>query len=107
MTADAKTVALFNAAVRFTLGDGQRVKFWLDPWLDGESLAALAPDLFKLCTMRKLTVSEALTNDKWIRHFKSNFTQPALNQFLSAHANIAGYTFAPWSSRFCHLEVDF
>jgi hypothetical protein len=49
MTADAKTVALFNAAVSFTLGDGQCIKFWLDPWLDGESLAALAPDLFKLC----------------------------------------------------------
>jgi hypothetical protein len=78
MAADAKATDLFNAAVRFILGDGQRIKFWLDPWLEGTSLTTSAPDLFRSCTMKRLTVSEALTNGKWIRHFKHNLQQPAL-----------------------------
>jgi hypothetical protein len=78
MAADAKAKDLFNVAVRFILGDGQRIKFWLDPWLEGTSLTTSAPDLFRSCTMKRLTVSEALTNGKWIRHFKHNLQQPAL-----------------------------
>jgi hypothetical protein len=37
---------LFNKAVDFRLGDGQRLNFWKDPWLDGQSIEAIAPTLF-------------------------------------------------------------
>lgn len=80
---DERARKLFNAAVRFNLGNGQRISFWHDPWTASRcSLAAIAPDLFKFCTKRNLTVAQAITDDKWIRHFKQNLTTAALRQFL-------------------------
>jgi hypothetical protein len=32
---DDRVRALFNASVRFHLGDGNKIKFWTDPWIDG------------------------------------------------------------------------
>ncbi|KAM0844595.1 hypothetical protein ACQ4PT_056936 [Festuca glaucescens] len=53
---DDRARSLFNADVEFKLGDGQKISFWRDPWLDGCCLANLASDLFKACTMRNLSV---------------------------------------------------
>jgi hypothetical protein len=75
---DAKAKALFNVAVKFVVGDVQWIRFWTDPWIDGASLEDAAPTIFKACTMRKLTVREALTNGKWMRHFRRGMTQQAL-----------------------------
>jgi hypothetical protein len=42
--------ALFNVLVSFKQGDGYKISFWKDPWLDGSSIASIAPDLYKHCT---------------------------------------------------------
>jgi hypothetical protein len=67
---DERARSLFNAAVLFKLGDGQKIDFWRDPWLDGQSIAARAPNLFKFSTKRSMSVALALTDGKWTRHFK-------------------------------------
>ena len=54
---DDRAKALFHTAANFKLGNGSRFSFWRDPWMDGQCLATLAPDLFKHCTMRNLTVA--------------------------------------------------
>jgi hypothetical protein len=92
---DAKAKALFNTAVKFVVGDGQRIRFWTDPWIDGASLEDAAPTLFMACTMRKLTVREALTNGKWMRHFRRGMTQQALTQFLHVHDKVADTILRP------------
>jgi hypothetical protein len=76
---------LFNAAVTFSIGDGKKICFWKDPWLDNISLAESAPKLFKHCTMRHLTVEQALTNGRWIRHFRRNLPPEALIEFTIVH----------------------
>jgi hypothetical protein len=56
-----------------------------DPWLDNISLAESAPKLFKHCTMRHLTVEQAMTNGRWIRHFRRNLPPEALIEFTTVH----------------------
>jgi hypothetical protein len=38
------------------------------------SLEDYAPDLYKACTLKRLTLREALTDGKWTRHFRWNLT---------------------------------
>jgi hypothetical protein len=82
---DKRARELFNKAVDFRLGDRQRLNFWKDPWLDGQSIKAIAPTLFNFLTKHNLTVAQALTNGKWLRHFKRNMNNEALTQFLTIH----------------------
>jgi hypothetical protein len=49
---DAKMRQLFNASINFHLGNGEKIKFWTDPWLMGMSLANRAPALFDQCTRK-------------------------------------------------------
>ena len=79
---DAHARTLFNAAVAFELGNGQTILFWKDPWLGDHALEMMLPELFKICTLRSATVAQALTDDKWMRHFKRGLTSAALHQFL-------------------------
>lgn len=79
---DAKTQSLFNSCVRFTLGDGARLKFWHDPWFEGGSFVARFPDLFKVCTRRQLTVKEALINSRWTKHLRAFLPTQAIVQFV-------------------------
>jgi hypothetical protein len=92
---DDRAKALFNASVSFRLGDGCKISFWNDPWLDGSSLASSAPDLFKHCTLRNLSVNTALIDGKWMRHFKRNLPPEALSQFLVVHARLAEIVLLP------------
>lgn len=79
---DKSARALFNVVVRFNLGDGRKISFWHDPWLEGASLASSAPALFKQCTKRNLTVDQAIQDNKWIRHLKRELPLDAINQLL-------------------------
>jgi hypothetical protein len=60
-----KVWQLFHRSVIFKLGDGQKISFWKDPWLGDTSIQTIAPDLFKHCTKRTLTVAQALLDGKW------------------------------------------
>jgi hypothetical protein len=42
---DAATVAFFNASIQMSLGDGESLFFWTDPWLQGARLLDIAPNL--------------------------------------------------------------
>jgi hypothetical protein len=50
----------------------------------------MAPDLFKHCTKRSLTVAQALLEGKWMRHFRRGLTAAALQQFLLIHDKLGG-----------------
>jgi hypothetical protein len=42
---DRQTTAFFKASVEFRIGDGDAFLFWKDPWLQGQRLADIAPNL--------------------------------------------------------------
>ena len=89
MTVDKKLNDLFNASVKFVLGNGERIKFWYEPWLNGVSLSCAAPDLFACCTRKNLTVSQALQDGRWIRHLRRPLTPAAIIQYTKLWEAVA------------------
>jgi hypothetical protein len=62
----AKDRALFEAATKITIGNGQTANFWTDRWLYDLSPKEIAPELFKISVRKNRSVCEALTNRKWL-----------------------------------------
>jgi hypothetical protein len=60
--------SLFDACTKITVGKGNIAKFWTSRyrWLDGVAPADIAPNLFILTRLKKLTVEQAMVNDRWM-----------------------------------------
>jgi hypothetical protein len=58
--------ALFDAATKITIGNGQTANFWNDKWLHEMSPKEIAPQLYKISVRKNRTVKEALTDKKWL-----------------------------------------
>jgi hypothetical protein len=61
--------AFYEMAVEVTVGNGENTKFWKDKWLQGKSVADLAPNLLRVIPKRvikRCTVSQALSNRTWV-----------------------------------------
>jgi hypothetical protein len=46
LSEDAVTKAFFKSSIRCIVGDGRSTLFWLDPWVDGKSIADFVPHMF-------------------------------------------------------------
>lgn len=83
MPIDGKVRALFNASVIFSLGNGEKISFWHDPWIQGATLQFAFPVLYSICTRRKLTVKEALQDGAWFRHLRTQLSPAAIREFMT------------------------
>jgi hypothetical protein len=75
---------IFTTGLHCTLGDGQRLRFWQDRWIDGVGFEQMAPNLFKFLTpaRREDTVVAALDQKQWATAFRGNLTVVALVEYL-------------------------
>ncbi|CAM0950232.1 unnamed protein product [Alopecurus aequalis] len=78
---DDRVRAIFEASVQFMIGDGAATQFWTGPWHEGGKFSVAFPDLFKQCTLRRITIRAAMENGKWIRHLKADLSAASLTQF--------------------------
>ncbi|KAM0910028.1 hypothetical protein ACQ4PT_014423 [Festuca glaucescens] len=95
VTNDAR--ALFNDAVRIQVGSGDRVLFWEDPWIQGLTVAFVAPDLLKLVRpsiVRSRTVQQGLPGNAWVRDIAGELTVDAVVQYLQLWTRIQNTTLA-------------
>jgi hypothetical protein len=85
VSADVQTTTFFNASIQMIMGDGKSLLFWSDPWLQGQHLADLAPDLLAAVPAhrrKQRSVVAALHGDTWIRDITRALTIPLIMQYL-------------------------
>jgi hypothetical protein len=78
----ASEIALFKACTDITVGNGQKVEFWQDRWVDGKAPKELAPDLYKLAPRKQGTVAQAMAGGRWKRGLHSIRSTQELHQFV-------------------------
>lgn len=84
-TPDPVSQQLFAASINCSAGDGQKILFWKDKWLGGQSMEQLAPWVFRAVQRRirnKRTVREALQGEVWISDITGARTVPLVHEFL-------------------------
>ncbi|RVX01566.1 DUF724 domain-containing protein 7 [Vitis vinifera] len=64
----------FSPFVRLVVGNGERIRFWEDLWWGNQTLCSQFADLYRVVSMKNLTVSNVLGNSlplSWNFKFKS------------------------------------
>jgi hypothetical protein len=71
--------------------------FWIDKWIDGQSLSQLAHHLVKLVSSRakKRSVHDALTSRNWVQDIRGAITVSVLSEFLKVWDLTAGRALHP------------
>lgn len=80
---DSTDSSLFDACTKITVGKGNIAKFWTSRWLDGAAPAELAPNLFRLTRLKRLTVEQAMVSDKWMKGLSRISTEAQLREFTA------------------------
>jgi hypothetical protein len=89
----------FEASVTVDVGNGRRALFWQDRWLEGSSMAQIAPHLVTTVSKRNRAcrvVADALHNDGWIADISGSLSIAALTQYISVWSRLQGF----------HLDQD-
>jgi hypothetical protein len=83
----------FRASTYTVVGNGADTLFWLDSWIGGVSIRAMAPTLMQFVPRRvanRLTVAEALPARRWVRTIAGGVTTPATAEYLRVWHAING-----------------
>jgi hypothetical protein len=89
--------AIFDAATCYVLGNGERARFWSDRWLDGSSVAEIAPNVAKMVSRRRITacsVREGLAG-QWLRDCGPDMDEAALPEFFMLWQRLANVQLVP------------
>lgn len=93
-----KARAMFNVAMVSVVGDGESTLFWSDRWLDGKTVAELAPSLIKAVSKRAVkgrTVALGLLNRSWVSDITGALTVQLLLEFLLIWDLVDGLVLQP------------
>jgi hypothetical protein len=61
--------------MKYILGDGRKVRFWLDTWSGGCGLKVMFPNLFTICNQQEWTVDKVLKNGEINLTFRRGFRE--------------------------------
>lgn len=65
--------SLFHSKIKFSVGDGKQILFWLDPWLDNQSLTEAFPSIFRLVCNQGELLSDVLERRAKIHQWEFQF----------------------------------
>ena len=87
----------FAAATRVTIGNGEKAKFWSDPWLEGCCPKDMAPLIYSISTSKNATVSKALYNNWWISkiNMDEGLTVDHITQYIALWGKLENVHLAP------------
>jgi hypothetical protein len=69
MRKDAAALEIFHSFAKIKVGNGEKVFFWLDRWVNGRRIQEIAPKVFALIPTRKKNcrrVADALADNRWV-----------------------------------------
>jgi hypothetical protein len=75
------------------IGNGEKIMFWTDRWLDGNTMAEVAPNLFRTVskrTAKRRTVAQALQNRRWVRDINGALTVQVWVEYLQVWDLVEG-----------------
>ena len=76
----------FKLAIISVVGSGENTLFWMDRWLNGQSIVDLAPRLLAFVPKRianRRTVEEAMADRSWVMDIRGGLSVEVILDFLS------------------------
>jgi hypothetical protein len=77
--------AFFRASTYTVIGNGRNTLFWLDSWINGVSIRAIAPTLLSFVSKRAInrqTVAQALPGRNWVHQIRGGMSVHAMGEYL-------------------------
>jgi hypothetical protein len=63
----------FSRGVKYTLGNGRKIRFWLDTWSGGCGLNLVFPNLYAICNQQEWTIDRVMRGGKINLTFRRGF----------------------------------
>ncbi|RVW90769.1 putative ribonuclease H protein [Vitis vinifera] len=91
----------FSPFVRLVVGNGERIRFWEDLWWGNQTLCAQFAELYRVSSVRNLTVSNVLGNSfplSWNFNFRRNLTDSEIDLLQRLMSSLHSVLLSPSSS---------
>jgi hypothetical protein len=86
MATDRKAREIFDKMVQISVGDGSRVLFWRDKWIQGRSADDIAPSIAQRVATRcrnSRTNAQGLDNNRWTEDIPENLSDLEVQECFS------------------------
>ena len=88
----------FSLFVRLVVGNGERIRFWEDLWWGNQTLCSQFADLYRIISIKNLTVSNVLGNSfplSWNFNFRCNLTDSEIDLLQRLMSSLSYVLFYP------------
>lgn len=63
----------FSQGLKYILGDGKKIRFWIDVWIGECPLKITYDNIFKICEQQNATIREIFDGSNWNLTFRRNY----------------------------------
>jgi hypothetical protein len=92
---DAHDRELFAASTIVSIGDGKTTSFWTSSWLEGKTAKAMGPKLFQKTRRKKISVFEALKDNRWVAHIAPIHDPEELQEYITVWEYVSAVQLHP------------
>jgi hypothetical protein len=79
-----------NRGMKYILGDGRKIRFWLDTWSGGCGLKVMFPNLFTICNQQEWIVDKVLKNGEINLTFRRGFREAEYTEWEELRELVEG-----------------
>ena len=94
----AQVFQVFSPIVHLVVGNGERIRFWEDLWWGNQTLCSQFADLYRVISVKNLTVSNVLGNSfprSWNFNFRRNLTNTEIDLLQRIMSSLSSVFFSP------------
>ncbi|KAM0857846.1 hypothetical protein ACQ4PT_048211 [Festuca glaucescens] len=84
--------AIFDSSISISVGSGEGLLFWEDPWIGGLTAGCIAPKVLAMvrrCVVKRLSVRDGIAANSWARGISGELTVDATVQYLKLWSAVA------------------